>query len=109
MRETLVILGVLIGILFLAIFITFNVPSGHSITISADSNTFKYILTSEQRPGITPLSLQDTPYGNLKILTVRSHFRWGGEQKSLSDQLSDWLDDLGIESYPDYPIKYIRK
>ncbi len=109
MKDWIIGLLLILIIVLLAIIGVFNIPTDYSITIQADDNTLRYILIHGQRPGITVLSLQDTPYDNIKILYVRSHFIWGSGFHDTNQQLSTWLDELNIKSFPDYPIHYIGK
>ena len=91
-----------------AVAMTFNVKSEASIVISLNSKSQLYALMEGREPDTTFVSIQNTPFApNIKILRVKTHFVWGGES-NMHDQLSLWLDDLGITSYPHFSIKYLE-
>ncbi len=109
MKEFMVVMLVLIVIVGFAIGMTFNVRTGHSITISLENDTQKQLLIEGRAPDTTFVSLQDTPYGdNIKILRVKSHHVWGGENR-VSDELSKWLDTIQVTSYTRFPITHLER
>ena len=106
-KEFLVAIGVLIGIVIFAIIMTYNIKDGQLITISLDNQEQLMQLTKGHPPDTSFVSVQDTPFGdNIKILRVDTHFAWGEGYSVLDKQIEAWLDSIGVKYYDKFNIQY---
>ncbi len=104
MKQALISMLLLVILVVGIVLVHYNFPFEYRILISADNNTFKYLI-EEQKPYITVISLQDTPYAdNIKMLKVRAHAVWGEDNTPYYGAVIRWLNSLNIRNYPSFPV-----
>jgi hypothetical protein len=105
LKVTLIALTVIGVIALLAVLLTYNAKEDESIPVRIDSPNQITLLKQGRTPDITFVSLQPTPFANdIYNLTVATHYSWGDGNINLGKHITNWLDKIGITSYPDYSI-----